>query len=103
MRDLALSSVSRAHIYLADKTPGDPVPTPGTGSMPPHTEGLTTILSWIAWIVCAACVAGLLIVAGRMAVMHQRGEGGQHMTGLAYVLGACVLVGSASALVGALV
>ncbi|MGW1807161.1 hypothetical protein [Streptomyces sp. NPDC002078] len=98
MRELALSAASRAHIYLADG-----VPDPGTGKTPPHPEGLTTILQWLAWIVCAACVAGLLIVAGRMAVMHQRGEGGQHMTGLAYVLGACILVGSASAIVGALV
>ncbi|MFI9311124.1 hypothetical protein [Streptomyces triculaminicus] len=97
MRDLALYAAARTHVYLAD------VPNPGSGKQPPHTEGLTTILSWVAWVVCGLCVAGLLFVAGRMAVMHNRGEGGQHMTGLAYVLGACVIVGSASALVGALV
>ncbi|MEV4440923.1 hypothetical protein AB0K09_18275 [Streptomyces sp. NPDC049577] len=97
MHDLALSAVGRAHVYLAD------VPNPGTGTAPPGHEHLDTILKWVAWVVCGLCVAGLLFVAGRMAVMHNRGEGGQHMTGLAYVLGACVLVGSASALVGALV
>lgn len=79
------------------------VPNPGTGTQPPGTGGLITILKWVAWVVSGICVVGVLMVAGRMAVMHNRGEGGQHMTGIAYVLAACVLVGAASALVGALV
>ncbi|MFI9724534.1 hypothetical protein ACIHFE_33730 [Streptomyces sp. NPDC052396] len=98
MLDLAHAVASHTHLYLADD-----IPNPGTGTTPPHTKGLVLILQWVAWAVCGVCVAGLLIVAGRMALMHQRGEGGQHMTGLAYVMGACVIVGSASALVGALV
>jgi hypothetical protein len=97
MHDLARAAAIRASQYLAD------VPNPGTGSQPPGTGGLVTILQWVAWVVCGICVAGVLMVAGRMAVMHNRGEGGQHMVGIAYVLGACVLVGAASALVGALV
>ena len=96
MRDLVLAATTGGTKYLA-------VFNPGTGQQPPGTGGLTTILQWIAWIVCGICVAGVLMVAGRMAVMHNRGEGGQHMVGIAYVLGACVLVGAASALVGALV
>jgi hypothetical protein len=38
-----------------------------------------------------------------MAVMHQRGWGGEHATGLAWVLLACVLAGSASSIVGLLI
>jgi hypothetical protein len=38
-----------------------------------------------------------------MAVQHRRGEGGEHVAGLAWVAVACVLAGSASAVVGALV
>lgn len=79
------------------------VPDPGTGTEPPGMGGLLKILKWVAWVVSGICVVGVLMVAGRMAVMHNRGEGGQHLTGIGYVLGACVLVGAASALVGALV
>lgn len=79
------------------------VPQPGTGTQPPGFDKVTTILGWVAWSVTALCVAGLLMVAGRMAISHHRGEGSQHMTGLAYVAFACILVGAASGLVGALV
>jgi hypothetical protein len=37
-----------------------------------------------------------------MALRHQRGEGGQHVSGLGWVLGGCILIGTASALVGSL-
>ena len=76
---------------------------PGTGVQPPGTQGIVTVLGYVSWVVCALCVAGVLIVAGRMAVHHRQGIGGEHMTGLVWVLGACVLVASSSALVGALI
>lgn len=78
-------------------------PDPGQGSAPPGADKLEKVLQWLAWCVFALCVAGILIVAGRMAVQHRRGEGGEHVTGLAWVAVACVLAGSASAVVGALV
>ncbi|WP_219826026.1 hypothetical protein [Nonomuraea typhae] len=78
------------------------IPDPGTGTPPPGSEKLLTALGWAAWIVTGACVAGVLGVAGRMAIVHHRGEGGQHAAGLAWVMASCVLVGSASGLVGAL-
>lgn len=80
-----------------------PIPNPGTGVAPPGADKLTTLLSWVAWTVCVLCVAGVLIVAGRMAVIHHRGEGGQHAAGLAWVAAACILVGAASGIVGALI
>lgn len=78
------------------------VVNPGTGKAPPFAPGLTTILQWVAWIATAACVGGVLIVAATMALRHQRGEGGQHVSGLGWVLGGCILIGTASALVGSL-
>lgn len=80
-------------------------PDPGGGKPPPGSfQGkFLTMLSWVAWTVFALCVAGILIIAGRMAVMHRRGEGGEHMAGLAWVGFAILLAGSASAIVGALV
>lgn len=75
-----------------------------TQTQPPGTNGLTTILSWGAWLVSFLCVAGILIVAGTMAVAHHRGgDGSQSAAKLGYVLGACVLGAAASAIAGALI
>ena len=79
------------------------VPNPGTGEAPPGSDKLLKLLRWGAWIVAGLCVAGVMIVAGGMAVRHNRGEGGQHGAGLAWVMAACILLGSASAVVGALI
>ena len=76
---------------------------PGQGVPPPGAEGIATIIQWVAWTVLAVCVVGVLLVAGRMAVAHRRGEGGQYVGELGLVLAAAVLVGSASALIAALV
>ncbi|MGQ4487709.1 hypothetical protein LRE75_16675 [Streptomyces sp. 372A] len=90
-------AVNAAPAHLAE------VVNPGQGAEPPGASKLKSILGWVAWIVLGLCVMGVLVVAGRMAISHQRGQGGEHATGLAYVLGACILVGAASALVNALV
>jgi hypothetical protein len=76
---------------------------PGQGVAPPGAEGIATIVQWVAWTVLAVCVVGVLLVAGRMAVAHRRGEGGQYAAELGLVLGGAVLVGSASGLIAALV
>lgn len=60
------------------------------------------LLGFVSWTVTGLCVAGILIVAGRMAVAHRRGEGGEHATGLAWVGGACLLVGTATPIIAAL-
>ncbi|GAA4788358.1 hypothetical protein [Streptomyces ziwulingensis] len=79
------------------------VPDVGGGEAPPGAEDLLKILRWVAWSVTVLCVAGILGVAGRMAVDHSKGGGRDHARGLGFVLGACLLVGSASGIVGALV
>lgn len=79
------------------------VPDVGGGEAPPGADDLLTVLKWVAWSVTALCVAGIFGVAARMAVDHGRGGGREHARGLGFVLGACLLVGSASGIVGALV
>ncbi len=74
------------------------VPNVGTGTTSPFGADLLTILKWIAWVASAACVLGILIVAATMVVRHQRGEGGQHLARLGWVLLGCILIGTASAL-----
>ena len=77
---------------------------PGTGSAPPNaSDGITDVVSWGAWLALAACVLGVIISGGLMAVQSRRGEGGEHMGRLAFALGGAIVVGSASALVGAFI
>jgi peptidoglycan/LPS O-acetylase OafA/YrhL len=78
------------------------VPNP-QGAPPPGSEKLLKILNWAAWIATAAAVAGVFIVGAMMAVQHQHGRGGEHGAKLTWVMAGCVLIGSASGIVGALV
>ena len=77
---------------------------PGQGVAPPGAAKLTTILQWVAWGVFAVCVGGVLISAAKLAHAHNQGYGGasQHTTSLVWTLVACVIAGSASAIVAAL-
>ena len=78
------------------------VPDPGKGEAPPGSDGLVTILKWVFYIASAMCVLGVLIAGGMMAISVQRGSGGEHVSRLGWALGGCIVIGSASALVGAL-
>ncbi|QAY65004.1 hypothetical protein ET495_17275 (plasmid) [Xylanimonas allomyrinae] len=79
------------------------VPDPGAGTQPPGAEGFTKILGWAAWIAFGVCVLGVIVAGATMAIQSRRGEGGEHMSRLGWVLAGCIVIGSASALVGALV
>jgi hypothetical protein len=88
------------HAHLVDVLAA--VPDPGGGEAPPGSEGFLTILSWAAWIASGVCVAGVLITGGRMAINSRRGEGGEHAGNLAWVMGGAIVIGSAAALIGAI-
>jgi hypothetical protein len=101
-----------AHVLhgLAAATPtpgggGGGLPDLGSGTAPPGADKFVTILRWGMWAVAVACVVGVLISAGRMAVQFRShgGGGGEAMTGLVWVLVACVVAGSATAIVSALI
>ena len=70
------------------------VPQPN-GEQPPGTDGLITILDWGFWVVSLIGVGGLLGVAGIMMLRHNRGQGGESMGSLGWVLGGCVLATAA--------
>ncbi|MGC9670956.1 hypothetical protein ACNTMW_30965 [Planosporangium sp. 12N6] len=78
------------------------VPDPGTGEAPPGADKLIKLLRWVAYLATAACVAGILYSASRMAIAHRRGDD-TNVAQLGWVLGACILIGSASGIVAALV
>jgi type IV secretory pathway VirB2 component (pilin) len=79
------------------------VPDPGAGTPPPGSEGFLSILSWAAWIAFGVCVLGVIIAGAAMALGNRRGEGGEHAQRLGWVLAGCIVIGSASGFVGALV
>jgi type IV secretory pathway VirB2 component (pilin) len=79
------------------------VPDPGAGQAPPGSEGFLTILSWAAWIAFGVAVLGVIVAGAAMAIGRNRGDGGEHASRLAWVLAGCIVIGSASGLVGALV
>ena len=104
-RSAALASAGVTLLALAQPSlawAAGTAPQPGN-AQPPGTAGLLTMLSWASWIVSFLCVVGVLLVAGTMAVRHHRGEGGESLGRLGWVLGACVLGSGAGAIAGALI
>ncbi len=79
------------------------VPDPGAGQPFPGSEGFLTILGWAAWIAFGIAVLGVIVAGGAMALGRSRGDGGEHAARLGWVLAGCIVIGSASGLVGALV
>lgn len=71
-------------------------------AQPPGTEGIQTIIGWLAWIATALGVAGIIIVGVTMFFQNRRGEGGEAAGKLGWVLAGLVLITAASAIVGAL-
>ncbi|MDX3690720.1 hypothetical protein PV726_10380 [Streptomyces europaeiscabiei] len=63
------------------------------------TKGLDQVLGYIAWLVTAAGVAGLLIVGSRMAIALKTGDAEEHLREYLVVLGACVIGACAGPLV----
>lgn len=78
-----------------------PDPSKGGGN-PPGWDKLLMVLHWVFLGVTVLCVAGFLVVGGRMAIAYRRGEGSEHAGGLGAVCVACVIVGAASGLVSTL-
>ncbi|WP_424108696.1 hypothetical protein [Rothia mucilaginosa] len=73
---------------------------PGPGEPPPGSDGVVTVVKWIAWIVFALAVIGVLVTAGAMALNNRRGQGGEHAAALGWTCAACVLASAASGIVG---
>lgn len=79
------------------------VPNPGGGEAPPGVgDKVVTILKWVAYLATAACVGGVLVTAAKMALAHRRGDD-TNLSQLGWVFAACILIGSASTVVGALI
>jgi hypothetical protein len=79
------------------------VPNPGRGEAPPGFDKFLTVLKWCAAVSLGMCVLGFLVTAATIAVQHRTGTGmGDHGSRVGAVMAACILIGSASAIVTAL-
>ena len=78
------------------------LPLDGGGTKPPGGDKLDLVIDWVRWIAFSICILGILIAGAMMAVGQRRGEGGEHAARLGWVLAACIVIASASLLVGAL-
>lgn len=76
-----------------------PVPNPTPNAPVELQSKVNTILGLVMYLVIAACVAGVLLCAGKMALAHRRGEAGESAGMLGGVAAACVLTGSAAGIV----
>jgi hypothetical protein len=96
---LAALALALLHAGLASAA----VPDVGSGKEPPGFDKLKIMLSWAAYLGIVACVAGLIICGGTMALEHRNGGGGGIGGRVGAIMGGCVLIGTASAIVAALV
>ncbi|MDB5243867.1 MAG: integral rane protein putatine [Spirosoma sp.] len=81
---------------------GNVVPNP-TPVVPPQAGGLLTILNWATGIGLLIGVLGVIIVGISMAIQLRRGEGGEAVARLGWVLMGCIVISGASGIVRAFV
>jgi hypothetical protein len=61
------------------------------------------VVGWVSTIALSLCILGVIIAGAMMAIGQRRGEGGEHAARLGWVLAGCIVIGTASAFVTALV
>ncbi|WP_406474486.1 hypothetical protein [Streptomyces sp. NBC_01615] len=88
-------------LHMANAVLDTPLGTTLAAPSAKVTGPLDTVLNWIAWMVTAAGVAGLLIVGTRMAIAVRTGDGEEHLSQFLMVMGACVIGATAGPIVSA--
>ena len=78
------------------------IPTP-TPVVPAQAGGLLTILNWASGIGLVLGVLGVIIVGIGMVIQLRRGEGGESIGKLGWVLAGCIIITGASGIVRAFV
>lgn len=72
--------------------------------LPPDVKTkVQTLVDWVTAIAISLCILGVIIAGAMMAIGQRRGEGGEHAARLGWVLAGCIVIGTASAFVNALV
>lgn len=79
----------------------DPKLDVGEGTAPPGADSLLKILKWTAWIAFGVCVGAVMWTGAMLGISARKGEGGEHAGRLGWTLAGAIVIGSASAIVGA--
>ena len=90
-------------LMLATATDAFAAPNPHPNLPGGVQAKLDTLLGMGMSIVIVACVAGVLICAGQLAIAVRHGEGAQAAAKLGAVGAACILVGSGASIVNYLI
>jgi hypothetical protein len=69
-----------------------PNPTPVA---PPGSGPVLVVLNWVSYGCLVIALLGFLISAGSLALAHHNGRASESFKGLAYAIGASILVGAA--------
>ena len=85
---------------VVDVLAAETVPDPGPATAPPGAAQLLVILSWAKWVGLVACVLGVIIVGGLLAVKNSRGEGFDNFGKLGYALAGAIIISGAVSIVG---
>ncbi|BCW42717.1 hypothetical protein StoSoilB3_42520 (plasmid) [Arthrobacter sp. StoSoilB3] len=91
---------SMTAIATAITTSVIPNPTP---VVPAEAGGLLTVLNWASGIGLVLGVLGVIIVGITMVVQLRRGEGGESLAKLGWVLLGCIIITGAAGIVRAFV
>lgn len=95
----AITGVVTSGLVMAQTAAAAPVPNPKPQLPGDISSKLSTALGMFMAIVIVGCVAGVFMAAWKMAVAYRNHELGEAAGKLGAVAAACVLVGSASAIV----
>ncbi|WP_427008495.1 hypothetical protein [Pseudarthrobacter sp. H2] len=85
---------------LIARLPLSVIPNP-TPTVPEQAKGLLTVLNWASGIGLVLGVLGVIIVGIGMVIQLSRGNGGEHLGKLGWVLGGCIIITGASGIVRA--
>ncbi|MDE9366564.1 hypothetical protein PZ938_13205 [Luteipulveratus sp. YIM 133132] len=94
--------IQDASLRLAAHLPAE-VPNPGSGKKPPGFDKFTDVMGWVKWIALGLCVIALIGAGVSMAMGSRRGDGGEHLQKVGYVLGGVMVISAAVSLIGFLV
>ena len=72
-------------------------------TLPPEADGLLLVLNWASGIGLVLGVLGVIIVGIGMVIQLRRGEGGESIGKLGWVLAGCIIITGASGIVRAFV
>jgi hypothetical protein len=88
--------------HLTSALPFNVIPNP-TPVVPPQAAGLLTVLNWASGIGLVLGDLGVIIVGIGMVIQLRRGEGGESIGKLGWVLAGCIIITGASGIVRAFV